>query len=72
MNNQMPYGFMPNVNGVNVSQNNELRILNERVDMLEKRVRKLEKKISMLENNNYPMPYNSNFNTQEYPNNYMI
>lgn len=69
MNNQMPYGFMPQMN---MNQNNEIRILNERVETLEKKVRKLEKKVAMLDNN-YPMPYaNNNFNTQEYPNNYMI
>ena len=69
MNNQMPYGFVPQYN---MNQNNEIRVLTERVEVLEKKVAKLAKKVAKLDNNNnYPTPYN-NFNTQEFPNNYMI
>lgn len=55
MNNQFPYGFMPPFFG----QNNELMVLNERIDNLEKSIKKLEKKISILENSNiYPPSIN--------------
>lgn len=69
MNSQMPYGFMPQLDAY---QNNEIRMLSERVENLERRVKKLEKN-----SNNYPtpLPYmnpNSSFNTQEMPNNYMM
>ena len=69
MNNQMPYGYMPQMNWMN-----ELRMINERIDNLEKRVKKIEKKISMMETNNMPNNYPTQmpYNTQEYPNNYMI
>lgn len=59
MNNQIPYGFMPDP-----FMNNN-RMLEERIDRLEKQVKRLEKKVAMLENNNYPMP---NFNSMS--NNY--
>ena len=59
MNNQIPYGFMPPFNSF---PNEELRILNERIDNLEKVVRKLEKKVARLES----------FPTPGMPNNYMM
>ncbi|MBR4672639.1 MAG: hypothetical protein IKO78_05535 [Bacilli bacterium] len=68
MNNQMPYGFMPNfMPGMN--DDRELRMMNERIDRIEKQVKKLEKKISMLEGN-FPQPYNPNFSGMS--NNYSI
>ncbi len=66
MNNQIPYGFMPPF----FDQNNDLRMINERLDNLEKMVRKLDKKVSILENSNiYPPSIRPN---RDYPNNYMM
>lgn len=67
MNNQMPYGFMPQFNTGNHSE------INERLDALEKKVRRLERRVSELERLSMtPTPYNTNLNNQEFPNNYMI
>ena len=59
MNNQIPYGFMPPF----FNPNNDLKMVNERLDNLEKTVKKLEKKITILENSNiYPPSINPNNN----------
>lgn len=70
MNNQMPYGFMqqPQCN-CNMGSHSEI---NERLDSLEKKVKRLEKRVMDLERLNMtPTPY-TNFNNQDFPNNYMI
>ena len=68
MNNQMPYGFMPNfIPGMN--EGRDFRIIDERLDRMEKQIKKLEKKVSILEGNFQP-PFNPNFN--QGPNNYSI
>lgn len=68
MNNQMPYGFMPQPQ-CNMGKNCEI---NERIDSLEKKIKMLEKRVMELERLCMtPTPY-SNFNNQDYPNNYMI
>lgn len=60
MNSQMPYGY------INMSPNNDIRMLLERIDSLERRVSKLEKKLNMMDKPS-PTLYN-----QDFPNNYMI
>lgn len=66
MNNQMPYGFMPQFNAGNHNE------INERLDSLEKKVRRLERRVTELERLSItPTPY-ANLNSQEFQNNYMI
>ena len=74
MNNQMPFGFMPPFN-----QNNDIRVLNQRVENLERSIRRLERRVSNLESFHSAPPRprqfdnnSTNFNTEEFPNNYMI
>ena len=62
MNNQIPYGFIPQFNN---NSNVDLKSLIDRIETLERRVMKLEKKVNMLENTNAYPP-------QQFPNNYMI
>ena len=70
MNNQMPYGFMQDPF---MNNNNNYRMLDERIDRLEKQVKRLDKRVTMLENNNYPIatPYNQN-NYNNLPHNYSM
>ncbi len=56
MNNQMPYGFMPNF-GPMMNDNREIKMLNDRIDKMEGQIKRLEKKVAMLEQP-LPMPYN--------------
>lgn len=79
MNNQMPYGFMPQFGnqgqGQNCHCNNQLRTINERIDSLERQVRRLERRVSNLENSAQPFrpaPISNTLNDEQYQNNYMI
>ncbi len=81
MNNQMPYGFIPqmppqNPNNQQCKCTMELRRVNDRIDNLERQLRRLERRVNTLENNNYPyprpMPISNVPNNDQLSNNYMI
>lgn len=57
MNNQIPFGFIPNFN---------YEQINDKINQLEQKIKLLERKIKILENNTL-----TNYNKPMFPNNYM-
>lgn len=74
MNNQIPYGYMPQFQGQNCQCNNQMKNINERIETLERQIRKLERKVNTIENNMPPLRPTPISNTLDgqYSNNYML